>query len=100
MAFNQTSFELRMKMLLMVKREVSGDDFFAKMVEEMLSVQTKMREVEIASKGAQRTDTSIADLVRKVASQNNNLKKMDYRSLRSLDVITLVKLSNCSDKHY
>jgi hypothetical protein len=38
MAFNQTSFEMRMKMLLMVKREASGDDFFAKMVEEMLSV--------------------------------------------------------------
>lgn len=100
LAFNQTSFEMRMKMLLMVKREASGDDFFAKMVEEMINVQTKMREVEIASKEAQRTDTSIADLVRKVASQNNNLKKMENRSLRSLDVITLVKLSNCSDRHY
>ena len=37
----------------------------------MLSVQTKMREVEIASKGAQRIDTSIADLVRSFSSQNN-----------------------------
>ena len=66
-AINQTSFEMRMKMLLTVKREAAGDEFFSKMVEEMLAVQTKMREVEIASKGAQRIDTSIADIVRRVA---------------------------------
>ena len=97
---NQTSFEMRMKMLLTVKREAASDEFFAKVVEEMLAVQTKMREVEIASKGAQRIDTSIADIVRRVALDNNNLKKRDPRSLRSLDVIALVKLSNCSDRHY
>ncbi len=100
MAYNQTNFEMRMKMLARVKREATGDDFFAKMVEEMVCVQTKMREVEIASKAAQRIDTSIADSVRNIASQNNRLKKSDHRSLRSLDVITLVKLSNSSDRHY
>ena len=91
---------MRLKMLMTVKREAAGDEFFSKMVEEMLAVQTKMREVEIASKGAQRIDTSIADLVRRLVSENNNLKKRDPRSLRSLDVIALVKLSNCSDRHY
>ena len=70
MAFNQTGFEMRIKILITAKREALGDDFFALMVEEMLNVQTKMREVEIASKGAQRVDTSIADLVRNTASQN------------------------------
>ena len=64
----------------------------------MVSIQEKMREVAITSKGSKRIDTSIADQVRQFTDAQ--AKRMKNVKDQSLDIITLVKLSNLSDKHY
>ena len=60
-AFNQSNFDVRLKLIKRARREMEIDPFFKTMIDEMVNYQEYMKQQVVLTKGKKRVDITVSD---------------------------------------